>query len=176
LTPSVAYFEELYAYNDWANDRTFGAVQSLSQELLGRDLGNSFASLLDTFVHLVGAEWIWLERWHGRWPRALPKNSEFGDFAGVRARASEVRRDREKWLSSLGEEDLKKDLRYLNLRGEFYSYPLWQQQLVHVANHSTYHRGQVTTMLRQLGVAAVSTDFLLYYDELNKQRRSASAG
>ena len=175
LTPSIAYFEELYAYNDWANDRAFGAVQSLSQELLARDLGNSFASLLDTFVHLVGAEWIWLERWHGRWPPALPKTSEFGDFAGVRARAEHVRSDREKWLSSLGEEDLRKDLRYLNLRGEFYSYPLWQQ-LAHVANHSTYHRGQVTTMLRQLGMAAVSTDFLLYCDELNEQRRSASAG
>ena len=61
------------------------------------------------------------------------------------------------------------DMRYRNLRGEFYSYPLWQQ-LAHVVNHSTYHRGQVTTMLRQLGAAAVSTDLLLYYDEHNKQR------
>lgn len=174
MTPSIAYFEELYAYNDWANDRVFGAVESLSRELLARDLGNSFASLQDTFVHLVGAEWIWLERWRGRWPSALPKTSEFADLGAVCGKAEEVRRDREKWLSSLREEDLNKDLRYVNLRGEFYSYPLWQQ-LTHVTNHSSYHRGQVTTMLRQLGVAAVSTDFLLYFDELNEQRRSASA-
>ena len=175
MTPSIAYFEELYAYNDWANDRVFRAAQSLSPELLSRDLGNSFASLLDTFVHLVGAEWIWLERWHGRWPPTLPKTSEFRDLEGTRERAIQVRSAREKWLSSLHEEDLRKDLRYLNLRGEFYSYPLWQQ-LAHVANHSTYHRGQVTTLLRQLGALAVSTDFLLYYDELNEQQRTAKGG
>lgn len=175
MTPSVAYFEELYAYNDWANDRVFRAAQSLSPELLGRDLGNSFASLLDTFVHLVGAEWIWLERWHSRWPPALPKTSEFRDLQSVRERANQARSDRERWLFSLRQEDLEKDIRYKNLRGEFYSYPLWQQ-LAHVANHSTYHRGQVTTLFRQLGAAAVSTDFLLYYDELNEQQRTAKAG
>jgi len=175
LTLSIAYFEELYAYNDWANDRAFGAVRSLGPDLLSRDLGNSFASLLDTFVHLVGAEWIWLERWHGRWPPALPKTSEAGDLRDVRARADQVRRDREKWLGSLREEDLQKDVRYKNLRGEFYAYPLWQQ-LAHVANHSTYHRGQITTLLRQLGAAVVSTDLLLYYDELNEQQRSATVG
>ena len=70
-------------------------------------------------------------------------------------------------------DDLAKDLRYLNLRGEFYAYPLWQQ-LAHVVNHSTYHRGQITTMLRQLGAAATSTDLLLYYDELNEPQRSAT--
>ena len=174
MTPTIAYFEKLYTYNDWANDRAFGAVQSLSPDLLRRDLGNSFASLLDTFVHLVGAEWIWLERWHGRWPAALPKTSEFRDLEEVRERAKHVRSDREKWLSSVREEDLRKEVRYLNLRGEFYAYPLWQQ-LAHVVNHSTYHRGQITTMLRQLGAAATSTDLLLYYDELNEQQRSTSA-
>ena len=82
---------------------------------------------------------------------------------------NQVRSDREKWMSTLAEDALGEELRYRNLRGEFYSYPLWQQ-LAHVINHSTYHRGQVTTMLRQLGAAAVSTDFLLYYDERCEQR------
>ena len=51
---------------------------------------------------------------------------------------------------------------------KLYSYPLWQQ-MVHVVNHSSYHRGQVTTLLRQLGTEAMSTDFLVYYDEKPKQ-------
>ena len=175
MTPSIAYFLELYAYNDWANDRTFDAAQPLKPDLLKRDLGNSFGSLHDTFTHIVGAEWIWLERWCGRWPPGLLQPAEFVDLPVIRGKMNQVRSDRDTWLSSLREDDLRRDIRYRNLQGQFYSYPLWQQ-LAHVVNHSTYHRGQVTTMLRQLGAAAVSTDFLLYYDECNEQQRSAGAG
>jgi uncharacterized damage-inducible protein DinB len=53
---------------------------------------------------------------------------------------------------------------YQNLKGETWRYPLWQQ-MHHVVNHSTYHRGQVVTMLRQLGAAAPATDLLVYYDQ-----------
>lgn len=175
MTPGIAYFQELYAYNAWANDRAFDAAQPLKKDLLVRNLGSSFGSLQDTFTHIVGAEWIWLERWHGRWPAGLPKTSEFSDLQAVRQKMNQVLSEREKWLSSLNQEDLRKDIRYRNFRGEFYTYPLWQQ-LAHVVNHSTYHRGQITTMLRQLGVAAVSTDLLLYYDDRNDRQRSAGAG
>ena len=174
MIPSIAYFNELYAYNSWANHRAFDAVEPLHSDLLTRDLGDSFGSLHATLTHIVGAEWIWLERWHGRWPPSLPKSSEFVDLKAIRDKLNEVRVNRERWLSSLKPDDLGKDLRYLNLRGEFYAYPLWQQ-LAHVVNHSTYHRGQITTMLRQLGAAATSTDLLLYYDELNEPQRSTSA-
>jgi len=174
LIQSIAYFEQLYAYNSWATHRAFDAAQSLSPEQLERDLGNSFASLKATFTHLVGAEWIWLERWQGRWPAELPQVAEFSDFEALRQKLEEVRSERERWLSVLREDDLSKDLRYRNLRGQFYSYPLWQQ-LAHVVNHSTYHRGQVATMLRQLGAAAASSDLLLYYDELTAGEHSAVA-
>jgi uncharacterized damage-inducible protein DinB len=174
LILSIAYFQELYAYNTWANDRAFDAAQLLSPDLLSRDLGNSFPSLQDTFTHIVGAEWVWLERWHGRWPTGLLRSSEFSDLLAVRQKVNEVRTDREKWLSSLHEDDLGKDVRYRNLRGQLYAYPLWQQ-LAHVVNHSTYHRGQLTTMMRQLGAGGVSSDLLLYYDDLNERERSAVA-
>lgn len=174
MIPSIAYFNELYAYNSWANQRAFDAVEPLPSDLLARDLSNSFGSLHATLTHIVGAEWIWLERWHGRWPPSLPKSSEFSDLRAIRDRLNQVCVDRERWLSSLNPDDLGNDVRYLNLRGEFYAYPLWQQ-LAHVVNHSTYHRGQITTMLRQLGAAATSTDLLLYYDELGDPQRSTRA-
>jgi uncharacterized damage-inducible protein DinB len=104
----------------------------------------------------------------------LLRSSEFSDLLAVRRKLNEVRSNREKWLSSLHEDDLEKDLRYRNLQGQFYAYPLWQQ-LAHVVNHSTYHRGQVTTMMRQLGTGGVSSDLLLYYDDLNERERSAGA-
>ncbi len=68
------------------------------------------------------------------------------------------------FIEALTPQRLREELAYINLKGQRYSYPLWQQ-LVHVVNHSSYHRGQVTTLLRQLGDEAVSTDFLVYFDE-----------
>jgi uncharacterized damage-inducible protein DinB len=77
-----------------------------------------------------------------------------------------VRQDYEGFIQVLTAQRLAEDLAYLNRAGQRYSYPLWQQ-MVHVFNHSTYHRGQITTLLRQLGAEPVVTDFLVYYDERN---------
>lgn len=63
-------------------------------------------------------------------------------------------RDQVLFIEALTPQRLREELAYINLRGERYSYPLWQQ-LVHVVNHSSYHRGQVTTLLRQLGAEVV---------------------
>jgi uncharacterized damage-inducible protein DinB len=68
------------------------------------------------------------------------------------------------FIEALTAQRLREELAYLDLSGQRYSYPLWQH-LVHVVNHSSYHRGQVTTPLRQLGAEPVSTDFLVYFDE-----------
>ena len=74
------------------------------------------------------------------------------------------------FIEALTIQRLAEGLPYINQKSQLYSYPLWQQ-LVHVVNHSSYHRGQVTTMLRQLGAEAVSTDFLVYFDEKPKSQR-----
>jgi uncharacterized damage-inducible protein DinB len=68
------------------------------------------------------------------------------------------------FLKDLAIERLQHVIEYRNLNGETWRYPLWQQ-LYHVVNHSTYHRGQVVTMLRQLGATPTPTNFLVYYDE-----------
>ena len=56
-------------------------LRALTPEQFTRDLGSSFGSVRDTLVHICGAEWIWLERWHGRAPTAIPKR---GGFPGLR--------------------------------------------------------------------------------------------
>lgn len=72
--------------------------------------------------------------------------------------------DRQLYLESLTEAELDEGIAYRNTKGQPFAYPL-RQILRHVVNHSTYHRGQVTTMLRQLRTEPVSTDLLVYYDE-----------
>jgi len=155
---------ELYAYNRWANQRALSAVARLDNQAFLRNLGNSFSSVRDTLAHILGAEWIWLERWQGRSPAALLSAADFESTQSLEARWQTVETERSRFIETLTPPRLQEEIAYTNRLGQRCAYPLWQQ-MVHVVNHSTYHRGQITTLLRQLGAEAVATDLLAYYDE-----------
>lgn len=152
---------DLYRYNTWATARTLDAAGTLSPDAFVKDLGNSFPSVRDTIVHIIGAEWVWLQRWLGTSPASLPAGWELPTIDAVKARWTEVERDQADYLRTLTDERLEAEHPYTNFKGEAYRLRLWQQ-LTHLVNHSSYHRGQVTTMLRQLGAEAVSTDLIRY--------------
>jgi uncharacterized damage-inducible protein DinB len=160
---NVKEARELFAYDEWANALVLDAAARLTEEEFTRGLGNSFPSVRDTLVHLLFAEWVWLRRWRGESPRVVLDPAEFPDVGRVRARLAEVARERAELLADLPDADLEVVVAYVNAKGEEWRYPLGRM-MQHVANHSTYHRGQVVTMLRQLGASAPSTD-LLYYDD-----------
>jgi len=154
---------EFYAYNHWANERTLAAASKLTPDAFVRPMGNSFSSVRDTLAHILSAEWIWLERWEGRFPTDLLDATSFPTVRSLQSRWETVEQDLSRFIQALTPQRLQEELSYINRTGQRYSYQLWKQ-MAHVVNHSSYHRGQVTTMLRQLSAEAVSTDFLLYYD------------
>jgi uncharacterized damage-inducible protein DinB len=155
---------ELFAYTRWANNRILEATAKLSGEELSRELGNSFPSIRATLVHIVGAEWVWLSRWNGESPTALPAWLELLSNEAIRRRFEEIDAERRIYLEHLEEVGLNALIRYRNLKGDPFAAPLWQL-LLHLVNHSTYHRGQVVTMLRQLGHSAPATDLVQFYRE-----------
>jgi uncharacterized damage-inducible protein DinB len=155
---------ELYNYNHWANQRVISSVTPLTLETFTRTMGNSFSSVRDTLAHIVAAEWIWLERWLGRSPKALLSASDFPTVQALQQRWATVRHDQNQYIQTLVPSRLHEEVSYINSRGERYAYALWRQ-MVHVINHSSYHRGQITTLLRQIGSEPVSTDLLVYYDQ-----------
>jgi len=154
----------LYQYNRWANHRITSACRPLDTEALTRNLGNSFGSVRDTLVHTLWAEWIWLERWQERSPKQPAAFHDFPDVAAIEKRWDEIERGQQSFIAATTDALLAKRIAYENLSNQRWEYSLGQM-MQHVANHSTYHRGQVVTMLRQLGAKAVSTDLLLYVDE-----------
>ena len=160
---------QLYDYNRWADRRILTVASTLASDDFIRPMGNSFSSVRDTLAHILSGEWIWLERWQGRSPKALLDAATFPTLQSLESRWKTVEHDQTHFIEALTPQRLSEELAYINQKGQPYSYPLWQQ-LVHVVNHSSYHRGQVTTLLRQLGTEAVTTDFLVYYDE--KQGRT----
>jgi uncharacterized damage-inducible protein DinB len=161
----VTSIRELFAYNQWANERTLAAASLLNGGDFTRNLGSSFSSVRDTLAHIMASEWLWLERWNGRSPKALLPATDFPTPDAIAQRWKEIQRVQNTFLTSIAPERLRAIVSYTNLRGQTYAYLLWRQ-MAHVVNHSSYHRGQVTTLLRQLEAAPVPTDLLIYYDEM----------
>lgn len=154
---------ELYGYNAWAMRRIFECAAQLTEEELHRDLGGSFGSVRDTLVHIVGAEWVWLTRWQGSSPTAIPNTRANLAHGEIVTWWHQIDEEREAFLVALPAEALDRVIGYTNFSGIYCAFPLWQM-LRHVVIHSSYHRGQVTTLLRQLGHNSVATDILIYHE------------
>jgi len=160
----IATLRDLFDYNYWARDRQLEACAALSEEQFLQPMGSSFSSVRDTLAHLVAVEWIWHERWRGKSPNRADAQEwaaeTFPNLIAVRDRWQAVEGDVRSFLAGLREPDLAQALAYTNIKGERCTYPLWQA-LFHVVNHQTYHRGQITTLLRQLGAKAPAIDYLV---------------
>jgi len=156
--------QQLYDYNAWANHRALGAAETLSSDQFIRSVASSFSSVRDTLAHICGAEWIWLERFQGRSPSSLPDLARFKDVASLRAHWLPQEQCLVEFVHGLTQPELECEFEYKTLKSEASRAPLWQP-LLHLVNHGTYHRGQVTTLLRQLGAEPVMTDLIYFYRE-----------
>lgn len=153
----------LYEYNDWANQQIVSAAARLDAEQFLVKIGASFDSVRDTLVHTMAAQWLYLERWQGRSPRAMPEGREFPDLASIRARWIDIERDTKVFVASLDDAALAHVIAYTNTDGQRWAYPLWQQ-MVHQVNHATQHRSEAAVMLTQLGFSPGWLDFLYFMD------------
>jgi uncharacterized damage-inducible protein DinB len=155
----------LLDYHYWARDRVLDASEALTQEQLTRDLGNSFKSVRDTLAHLHAAEWIWLSRWQGTSPTTPLPADRFADVAAVRADWSELETKMRAFAATLTDEKVNELIDYRLLNGTPGRSRLCHM-VQHMVNHASYHRGQVTTMLRQLGAAPPQPmDLIAFYRE-----------
>ena len=158
--------QEMVRHNNWANSRILDIAGELTSEQYRRPVGGSFPSVQSTLTHIMWAEGMWLERWTGGAPRRMPTPGDFPSVPDLRFRWSEIARDLENFTSCLTADRLQRVVRYVNFKGEVWEYSLWRQ-MYHVLSHSSYHRGQVTNQLRQIGSQSCTTDFLNYCDEVD---------
>ena len=155
--------QALLDYHYWARDRVLEAAEALAPEQLTRELGSSFKSVRDTLAHLYAAEYAWCARWQGQSPVALQGADVCPDVATLRAKWSELESSVRAVLDRLGEDGVTKIFAYRMLNGDARQSVFWHM-LQHVVNHGSYHRGQVTTMLRQLGATPPQPmDLIAFY-------------
>src|SRR3989442_15894898 len=131
----------LYRYNTWANARIVEAAATCRPAQLREPGGASFDSVHDTLVHTLGAQWLYLERWHGRSPRAMPAAAEFVDLAAVRARWDAIERDTQTFVGALSDARLGETIAFTYFQGARRANPPLQH-MIHQLNLTPPHRSE----------------------------------
>jgi uncharacterized damage-inducible protein DinB len=169
----------LYEFDRWANNRVLHAASALSAERFTRDLGDSRRSVRDTLMHIVGCEWTWLTCWKEPSPTSAfvvdlwtQHNTRFDpnafpDFAAVQLKWAEVEREQVEFVNRVTNESLGRMLPVGETKISL------AHLMQHLANHSTYHRGQVALMMRQLAAEPLATDFAMFLMEGRSGRAEA---
>jgi uncharacterized damage-inducible protein DinB len=163
MSQDLTTLRNFFAFSRWANKTILESVAELTPEEYARPIGGSFGSIQGTLAHLCGADWVWLERFHGRSPRAMPAGDESLALEALARKWREVEAGQDAYIAALTPEHLAEPLSYVSFSGDSFTRRLGDA-LLHLANHGTYHRGQVATLLRQLGRKAASTDYLRFLD------------
>ena len=154
-------FGRLIDYTVWANHRVLRVAATISVDDFKRDLKSSHGGVRGTLTHMLWTEWVWLERWKGVAASQVIDESEFADLVQLRDRWAVVDEHRRAWFLALRPEAAGEIVHYRNTKGVAFEAPLWQL-VQHQVNHSSYHRGQVITLARQLGARAVNTDLVAW--------------
>jgi len=169
---TVDDFRRLYDYSYWANRKLFQVMDQMTTEQFTQAVAGSYGSIRNTMVHVLSAEWGWLERCGGP-PRGPQLNAD--DYANVAALAAawgKVETQMRDFLDSLRNEDLDRLVEFTIPRGGGTRIMTVGELLHHAANHAVHHRGQVALLVRVLGYTPGNVDMLIYDAE---KRRAAIA-
>ena len=143
------YFLKLYQYNAWSNARV---LKCLLQQNVNDE------KILTLMGHIVAAQFLWLHRVKGLPP---PDVKLWGSYSleQLKSMAMEAGKN---WLNFVETEtNFNRELTYTNYVGEPYTNNV-EMIMIHLVNHSSYHRGQIAMLLRQKGFEPINTDFITY--------------
>ena len=164
------YFQQLYGYNYWANQRYFTVAEGLTDEQLHRRQGHSWDSVHAVLVHMLSSEWVWLQRWHGATPKGHLDPADFPTLASLKQRWAGVETEMRAFINSQTDDGLQAVITYSNFSGEAFQVPLWQM-LMHVANHETHHRGELAAMFALMNVPHPEEEVIQYFLNLSGQKK-----
>jgi uncharacterized damage-inducible protein DinB len=151
-------------YSAWASQRLLDAAAKLSQEELTRDFKTADKTVLDTLVHTYAADRIWLGRVQAQ-PRETFVDPEDRDLTLLQTEWPALHQRWKLWLRDFTDGDVARVIAYHDLKGRPYSQPVWQI-LLHLVNHGTHHRGQVSGFLRAMDHTPPPLDLIAYYRTL----------
>jgi len=163
---------ELYVYHRWANRRLFDVAAALGEEACASELGKafSFPTLLRTFAHLYGADWVWLARWKGQPTGALP-GADIPTMAALRTAWDPLCAEQQAFVEAQTPVDLGREMHYKDTAGRPYHTPLGIL-LAHVVTHGNHHRSEIATMLTMLSGSPPDTGIVTWHRAVTGQLKA----
>ena len=157
----VADLERLYDFSYWANRKLFEVIAKLPEEQFTQSVSGSYGSIRNSLVHVMSAEWGWLDRCGGepRGPRLDP-----GDYPTAQSVIETWKRIEgyvRSFLPTLKDGDLEREIEFSLGGAPSRRVPLGDL-MHHAVIHAVHHRGQVALMLRELGYTPGNFDLLIY--------------
>ena len=150
------------AYEGWANEQLLNLAVELSPEEQNREIVSSFPSLYKTFLHMWDASSAWWQRVQMHENIVMPSLTFHPSMKDISNGLLHQNKQWEQFVEQATEDMLSASLPYKNMKGQSFLQPL-SDIIIHLTNHGTYHRGQVTTILRQLGVERIpQTDYIVF--------------
>jgi uncharacterized damage-inducible protein DinB len=151
-------------YTAWAASRLLDAAAQLPPEELTRDFGTSDKNVVGTLAHIFAADRVWIGRIQGRAPAKFI-TEEDRDLAFLQREWPAVLRSWKDWAAGLTAENVAEVASYHDLKGNAWTTPWWTIVL-HVVNHGTHHRGQVSGFIRAMGHKPPPLDLIAYYRQI----------
>ncbi len=174
MNAHLEQFRAFAAYNRDFNRALYERLEGLSDQQRKAERGAFFGSIHATLNHILLADRIWLARIYSVCPECDALASAelvtqfetlgdelYADFAELTAARARTDRVIVEWVAQLNETLLARVMRYKAGQGQERVHPLWLA-MAHLFNHQTHHRGQVTSLMSQLGQDPGITDFLIY--------------
>lgn len=156
-------------YNLWANRRICSLLEKAGEAVADKEQSSSFPTLRKTLMHIWDAETIWHKRMNGESSPAWPPHKDFkGSLGELCNGLLEQSGQLVRMVEQIEDNALFESFFYTDIKGNAHSNVHWQT-LMHCINHSTFHRGQLVTMLRGVGMTElVPTDLIAYFRERSK--------
>jgi uncharacterized damage-inducible protein DinB len=149
-------------YNLWANRRIIETLLSIDEEQWHREINSIFNSIYRTVVHLWEVESVWWQRMKLKEQVEWPGAAFTGTVAELGRHLTDQSKLWEEWIAQATEAALQHEFIYRNTKKEQFKQPV-HEAVHHLFNHQTFHRGQLVTMMRQIGVTTIpSTDLIVY--------------
>lgn len=150
------------AYNVWANQRIIDCIENLTDDQINREINSSYKSIYATLLHLWDAESIWWQRIKLQEQVDVPGSHFNGSVLELGNNLMKQSKQWKEWVDIATEAALEHEFIYRNSKKEQFKQPV-NEVLLHLFNHQTYHRGQLITMFRQVGVETIpGTDFIAF--------------
>lgn len=157
--------ETFTSYNFWANTKITDTLKATEPLVIDKEVKSSFPSIRKTTYHIWGAEELWWKRLHGESLSKVPAmdfarsyTEAVSDFLSVSKKFAELVKEKD-------ESYFQTPNTYKDTRGNTWTNTHWQM-IMHCMNHSTFHRGQLITMMRAVGLTTIpATDMIVYFRE-----------